>query len=100
MKCPFCSAEDTQVIDSRVSEEGAHFKSYRDGSPLLLTPESSVRAQKAFGADIIIPLDELPANDVSASKLRESFGRSHRWMARSLVEHERGQDGRHKNGAG
>ena len=22
MKCPFCSAEDTQVIDSRVSEEG------------------------------------------------------------------------------
>ena len=22
MKCPFCGAEDTQVIDSRVSEEG------------------------------------------------------------------------------
>ena len=22
MKCPFCNAEDTQVIDSRVSEEG------------------------------------------------------------------------------
>lgn len=27
---------------------------------MLLTPESSVAAQKAFGADIIIPLDELP----------------------------------------
>ncbi|HLS42684.1 MAG TPA: transcriptional regulator NrdR, partial [Paenalcaligenes sp.] len=22
MKCPFCSNDDTQVIDSRVSEEG------------------------------------------------------------------------------
>ena len=22
MKCPFCSAQETQVIDSRVSEEG------------------------------------------------------------------------------
>lgn len=27
---------------------------------MLLTPESSVEAQKKLGADIIIPLDELP----------------------------------------
>jgi queuine tRNA-ribosyltransferase len=78
-----------QACVSKVTEEGAVFRSYRDGSPLLLTPESSVRAQKDFGADIIIPLDELPSNDVSAAKLRESFARSHRWMARSLAEHER-----------
>ena len=48
-----------------VSEEGATFRSYRDGTKMTLTPESSVAAQKAIGADIIIPLDELPPYDVS-----------------------------------
>jgi queuine tRNA-ribosyltransferase len=44
----------------KISEEGVLFRSYRDGSKLLLTPESSIEAQKDLGADIIIPLDELP----------------------------------------
>lgn len=71
-----------------VSERGARFRSYRDGSEIRLTPESSVRAQKAFGADIIIPLDELPPNDMESWRLRKSVERSHRWMARSLAEHK------------
>ncbi|MBA2306825.1 tRNA-guanine transglycosylase, partial [Candidatus Dependentiae bacterium] len=44
----------------RINEEGVLFRSYRDGSPILLTPESSIQAQKKLGADIIIPFDELP----------------------------------------
>ena len=40
------------------------FKSYRDGAVIELTPESSVQAQKKFGADIII-LDELPPYHVT-----------------------------------
>ena len=72
-----------------VSEEGATFKSYRDGTKMTLTPESSVAAQKAIGADIIIPLDELPPYDVSGEQLRESVERSHRWMERSLRAHLR-----------
>ena len=44
----------------RVVEEGVEFRSYRDGWKILLTPESTVRAQKAYSADIVIPLDELP----------------------------------------
>src|SRR5271156_4451580 len=39
----------------KITEEGALFRSYRDGKKILLTPESSVLAQKDFGADIIIP---------------------------------------------
>ena len=42
----------------RVDEEGVLFKSYRDGARVLLTPESTIAAQKALGADIIIPLDQ------------------------------------------
>merc|ERR1719401_2903318 len=47
------------------SDKGVEFRSYRDGSKLSLTPESSVLAQKSLGADIIIPLDELPPYNVT-----------------------------------
>ena len=71
----------------RVSEEGAVFRSYHDGTVIELTPESSVRAQKDFGADIIIPLDELPGHHITRERLAQSVRLSHRWEARSLREH-------------
>lgn len=71
----------------KISEEGVLFRSYRDGSPLLLTPESSVQAQKALGADIIIPLDELPPYHIDKRVLKKSLDRTHRWERRSLDEH-------------
>jgi len=71
----------------KVSEEGTQFRSYYDGKKIDLTPESTVQAQKKIGADIIIPLDELPPYHVSAERLRASVFLSHRWMARSLKEH-------------
>ena len=52
-----------------VSEKGVRFRSYRDGSIIEMSPESSVDAQKALGADIIIPLDELPAFHTHRQKL-------------------------------
>jgi queuine tRNA-ribosyltransferase len=71
----------------KINEDGVLFRSYRDGSPLLLTPESSIQAQKALGADIIIPLDELPPYHIDARALKRSFDRTHRWEERSLHEH-------------
>ncbi|KAK4537433.1 hypothetical protein CDCA_CDCA12G3458 [Cyanidium caldarium] len=73
----------------RVTEDGATFRSYVDGRILTLTPESSVQAQKALGADIIIPLDELPPYHIEPEALRRSVYLSHRWEARSLQEHLR-----------
>ena len=71
-----------------ISEEGVKFKSYFDSHIIDLTPETSVRAQKAFGADIIIiPLDELPPFHITPQRLKESVYLSHRWMARSLQVH-------------
>lgn len=71
----------------KITEEGVTFRSYRDGQRIMLTPESSVEAQKAFGADIIIPLDELPPYHISDKKLKASFDRTHRWELRSLATH-------------
>ena len=71
----------------KISEDGVLFKSYLDGRRIELTPETSVRAQKSLGADLIVPLDELPPYHVSRDRLRESVFMTHRWEARSLKEH-------------
>jgi len=71
----------------KVTEDGVHFRSYRDGKKIFLTPESTVEAQKSYGADIIIPLDQLPPYHIDRQKLVESVNRSHRWEARSLRKH-------------
>lgn len=77
----------------KIDEEGVLFRSYRDGTPLFLTPESSIQAQKAFGADIIIPLDELPPYHIGPEKLKRSLERTHRWEKRSLEEHLKNPQG-------
>lgn len=71
----------------KIHEDGVLFRSYRDGSELLLTPETSVQAQKDLGADIIIPFDELPPFHIDPKQLRNSFDRTHRWELRSLHAH-------------
>lgn len=72
---------------AKITEDGVLFRSYRDGSPILLTPETSVQAQKDLGADIIIPFDELPPYHISPDKLKISLDRTHRWEKRSLDYH-------------
>ncbi len=71
----------------KIDEEGVLFRSYRDGQKILLTPETSVQAQKELGADIIIPFDELPPYHIDKKDLKKSLDRTHCWEKRSLDEH-------------
>ncbi|MCK4651240.1 tRNA-guanosine(34) transglycosylase [Candidatus Babeliales bacterium] len=71
----------------KINEDGVLFRSYRDGSKILLTPESSIEAQKKIGADIIVSFDELPPYHIDNKKLQESLDRTHRWEKRSLDAH-------------
>lgn len=71
----------------KTTEEGVLFRSYRDGTKILLTPETSIAAQKDLGADIIIPFDELPPYHIDPRKLLNSLHRTHRWEKRSLDAH-------------
>ncbi len=73
----------------KITEEGVIFRSYRDGEQILLTPETSIQTQKSLGADIIIPLDELPPYHVEKKYLKNSLDRTHRWEKRSLDEHKK-----------
>ncbi len=77
--------QDGSVI--KITEEGVLFRSYRNGDKVLLTPETSIAAQKDLGADIIIPFDELPPYHISPDELKKSLDRTHRWEQRSLEAH-------------
>jgi queuine tRNA-ribosyltransferase len=77
----------------KITEEGVVFRSYRNGDKILLTPESSIQAQKDFGADIIVAFDELPPYHISPDKLKVSLERTHRWERRSLDVHVANKNG-------
>jgi len=77
----------------KITSDGVLFRSYRDGQKVLLTPETSVQAQKALGADIIIPFDELPPYHICPNALSRSLDRTHEWEKRSLEEHLKNPQG-------
>lgn len=70
----------------KITEEGALFSSYTDGSRQLLTPERSIQTQCLLGADLIVVFDECTPFHVEKSYTETSMRRSHRWALRSLTE--------------
>ena len=76
-----------------ITEEGAVFKSYIDGSKFILTPESSIDAQRKIGADLIYCLDECPPYHLDRDYMAKSMEMSHRWELRSFEEFKRKNDG-------
>ncbi len=67
-----------------INEEGAIFKSYIDGTNLLLTPEKSIHIQRNLGADLIVVFDECTPFNVNKKYTYDSMLRSHRWAKRSI----------------
>ncbi len=67
-----------------INEEGAVFKSYIDGSNLMLSPEKSIMTQRNLGADLIVVFDECTPFNVDKSYTYKSMLRSHRWALRSI----------------
>jgi len=77
----------------KVTEEGVHFQSHVDGSACFLGPEESIKAQEAFGADIITTLDECPPFPCEHEKVRESLETTLRWERRCKELHQEGESG-------
>jgi queuine tRNA-ribosyltransferase len=78
----------------KISEEGVRFASPIDGTRLMLTPEESMRIQRALNSDVVMQFDECtpyevdgrPATrDEAAASMRLSL----RWARRSRAEHDR-----------
>ncbi|MET0559878.1 MAG: tRNA guanosine(34) transglycosylase Tgt [Solirubrobacterales bacterium] len=71
-----------------ISEEGAHFRSYRDGSELFISPEVSMQVQAALGSDIALVFDECTPFHADREYTARSTERTHRWLGRCLRWHE------------
>jgi queuine tRNA-ribosyltransferase len=78
----------------KITEEGAFFRSYLNGSKHLLTPEKSIAVQRDLGADLIVVLDECTPFHVDKRYTERSMQLSHRWALRSYDEFVRGNDGK------
>lgn len=76
----------------KITEEGAKFKSYIDGSTHLLTPEKAIQIQRDLGADLIVVLDECTPFHVDKDYTANSMRLSHRWALRSLAEFKKEND--------
>jgi queuine tRNA-ribosyltransferase len=72
-----------------VTEEGARFRSYRDGSELFISPEVSMSVQAALGSDIALAFDECTPFHADRDYTARSTERTHRWLDRCLAWHER-----------
>jgi queuine tRNA-ribosyltransferase len=72
-----------------IAEEGARFRSYRDGSELFISPEVSMRVQAALGSDIALVFDECTPFHADREYTARSTARTHRWLERCLEWHRR-----------
>jgi queuine tRNA-ribosyltransferase len=68
---------------SKVTEEGATFRSHLDGSAHFFSPESAMQAQIDLGADIIMAFDECTEYPADRDRVRASMELTLRWAERS-----------------
>jgi queuine tRNA-ribosyltransferase len=72
----------------KLTEEGVHFRSPIDGSKVFLSPEESMRIQRALDSDIAMIFDECTPYPATETQAALSMERSLRWAARSRRAHE------------
>ncbi len=75
----------------KVTEEGVKFRSHIDGSYHLFTPEKVIEIQRAIGADLVMPLDELVGWPVDEKTADEAAKRTWRWLERGIEAFENSQ---------
>ena len=68
---------------TKITEEGATFRSHIDGQLLELTPERAIEIQSTLGSDIAMVLDHVVALPNSIDVVRDATERTVRWARRS-----------------
>jgi queuine tRNA-ribosyltransferase len=73
----------------KLSEEGVHFRSPVDGAAVFLSPEESIRIQRALASDIAMSFDECTPYPATEEQARSSMELSMRWALRGFREYYR-----------
>ena len=69
---------------TKITEQGATFRSHIDGAKINLTPEYSIDIQEGLGSDIAMVLDHVIALPASPVAIEDAMQRSIRWAKRCL----------------
>ena len=75
--CPSCKIASDKRL-AKITEDGVEFRSYKDGSKHLFTPEKSMQIQNKLGADIIFAFDECTSPQATYEYQKEAIDRTHR----------------------
>lgn len=67
----------------KIREEGVEFRSHRDGSRHLFTPEKVLEIQRNLNSDIMMVLDECVPYGADHAYTRKSLALTTRWAARA-----------------
>lgn len=70
----------------KITDEKVIFRSPLDGASHDLTPEKSIQIQFDLGVDMIVCLDDCPANDISDLAMTEAINRTVAWAKRCKIE--------------
>jgi queuine tRNA-ribosyltransferase len=68
----------------KVTSRGVWFRSHKDNSKHLFTPESVIDIQRNLGSDILMVLDECTEYPATYERTRESLKRTHAWAKRAI----------------
>jgi queuine tRNA-ribosyltransferase len=71
----------------KITEQGVHFRSPVDGSPVFMGPEESMRVQRELGSDIVMIFDECTPYPAAPEQASRSMELSLRWAERSRAAH-------------
>ncbi len=71
----------------KITEEGVGFRSPVDGSPVFLSPETSMEVQRQLDSDVVMIFDECTPYPATEAEARESMDLSLRWARRSREAH-------------
>lgn len=73
----------------KITDEGAVFNSFLDGSKHFIGPEESMEIQRKLGSDIVMAFDECTASGTDYKKSKEALERTLLWLDRcSKVDFE------------
>jgi queuine tRNA-ribosyltransferase len=79
------SLDHMRVVD----DDGVTFRSHIDGSVRRFTPEVSIAAQEALGADVAVAFDQPVYPSSAREVVADATERTARWATRSLEAHTR-----------
>jgi queuine tRNA-ribosyltransferase len=71
----------------KLTEQGAHFRSPVDGAAVFLSPEESMRIQRALASDVAMSFDECTPYPATEEHARTSMELSMRWALRGFREY-------------